>query len=110
MVLAGKRQAQLRFRGVVPDLKLTAGAWFRVRGSLRAPKGWLLMGNRFWARVQKQPGFWKQLQEAVESAQLIASAKGWFRWWNSLQAVVHCERYQPQKKARHQRQKGRQAT
>ena len=36
------------------------------------------MGNRFWARVQKQPGFWKQLQEAVESAQLIASAKGWF--------------------------------
>lgn len=38
LVLAGKRQAQLRFRGVVPDLKLTAGAWFRVRGSLRAPR------------------------------------------------------------------------
>ncbi|OFQ33124.1 hypothetical protein HMPREF2942_00400 [Rothia sp. HMSC071C12] len=56
------------------------------------------MGNRFWARVQKQPGFWKQLQEAVENAQLIASAKGWFRWWNSLRTVVHCERYQPQKK------------
>lgn len=36
------------------------------------------MGNRFWARVQKQPGFWKQLREAVESAQLIVSAKGWF--------------------------------
>lgn len=64
---------------MVPDLELTTGAWFRVR-------------------IQKQPEFWKQLQEAVESACLIVSTKGWFRWWNSLRTVVHCERHQPQKK------------